>query len=117
MPDLEQRKNIRLKAEWPFWISSARRKITGRTANISEAGVLINADKPLGIEKKYQIVIFIPKRQNLKLHCEVLWSDLYGIGPENGVYGMGLCGLCFVEISEKDRHHLCNLVSFLKKGK
>ena len=117
MSGIEQRKNIRVKAEWPVWISSDRRKITGRTANISETGVLINADKPLGIDKQFQIVIFVPRHQNLKVSCEVVWSDLYGIGPENDVFGMGLCGLCFVEISEKDRSRLGNLTSSLHKGK
>ena len=37
---------------------------------------------------------------------KVIWSDLYGIDKDEKAYGMGVC---FVEISENDRHQLQSL--------
>ncbi len=66
--------------------------------------------KPLRLHESYRISIKPQKNQNIELTCKVIWADIYGIDPENYVYGIGLC---FVMISEKDHRLFYNVISDL----
>ena len=107
----EKRKHARFKAKWPFSIVLGNQTIAGLTEDFSEIGFLISASQPLRLNEKYKIVISPPNRKNLKLSCEVIRSDLYGIDPEDAVFGIGTC---FLKVAEKDRRLLSDFVSGLR---
>ncbi len=106
--EAEKRKHARFNLKWPITILTGNSPIEGDTINVSETGMLLSTKKPLRLYESYRITIKPSKEQNLELTCKVIWSDLYGIDPDDTVYGMGLC---FVLISEKDIQVLRDLIS------
>ena len=69
--------------------------------------MLFQTKEPLRLHESFRISIKPPKDQNIELTCKVIWAELYGIDPENYVYGIGLC---FVMISEKDHQPFYNVI-------
>ena len=100
---MENRNHPRIKVTWPVTIITDDRKIGGETRNISESGILISTSEPLRLNEIYQIALHPPGHEWVELGCTVIWSDLYGIDPDDKVYGIGFC---FVRVSEADFHKL-----------
>ena len=107
MNDIDKRENIRVKIKWPVTIHGEDEPIEGETRNVSESGILICTKKPLRLNGDYVISILPPDADSLKLHCTVVWSDLYGIDPTDTVYGVGIC---FVKVSENELRKLKGIV-------
>ena len=72
----------------------------GETTNITAQGVGIVCDDPLHLNVSYTFIIKPANHGALEITGKVVWSDLYGIDGDNKTVGIGIC---FIEISEKDR--------------
>jgi Tfp pilus assembly protein PilZ len=79
----------------------------GETANIAANGVGIVCDEPLELSGSYTLAIRPPNYEPIEITGKVVWSDLYGI---DGNKTVGI-GICFIEISEKDRIFFCKMIS------
>lgn len=107
--EIERRKHPRSKVRWPITIfTSDRSTIEGETRNITVDGMLICCDEPLPLNEILSMSIMPPNHQAMNVVGKVIWSDLYAIDEENTTLGMGLC---FVKISDGDRHFLKDVAS------
>lgn len=70
--------------------------------------MLILSKEPLRMNELYRIAIRLPNYLNRMLTCKVIWSNLYGIDPDNDIYGMGYC---FLQASSKDRNFLMDVMT------
>jgi hypothetical protein len=105
---IERRKYHRITVTWPIAIVSDEGIIEGETINITAEGVLISCEEPLQLNEVLQISIKPPNHQGIEVKGKVIWSDHYAIDEQDTAFGMGIC---FVKISEVDRHFLKDLVS------
>lgn len=80
----------------------------GETANIAINGVGIVCDEALGLNVSYSLIIKPPNYSPIEISGKVVWSDLYAIDGDNKTVGIGIC---FVEISEKDRLFFSKIIS------
>ncbi|RJQ56459.1 MAG: PilZ domain-containing protein [Desulfobacteraceae bacterium] len=103
-----QEKRSPLKIRWPITVVGGKAAVDGYTRNITEAGMLILSNEPLRLYESYKITVRLPSYLDRVLACKVVWSDLYGIDPNDHVYGIGYC---FVQVSQKDRTLLSHMVS------
>lgn len=109
---IERRKYSRISVAWPIAIASSEGIIGGQTINITAEGVLISCEEPLQLNEVLQISIKPPNHQGLEVKGKVIWSDHYAIDEHDTAFGMGIC---FVKISDVDRHFLKDLVSVHSK--
>jgi hypothetical protein len=86
--------------------------IEGETINIAVDGVLINCEEPLQLDEILRISINPPNHQGIEVNGKVIWSDRYAIDERDTAFGMGIC---FVKITEVDRHFLKEFVSAYSK--
>ena len=107
MNSRENRRHSRVKIKWPIAILIDDTTFEGETRNITEAGLLICTKEPLRLNKDYRISLFPPQRETVELNCTVIWSDLYGIDPQDTVYGVGFC---FVKVTDEDLHKLKSII-------
>ena len=98
----------KIKVKWPVTVNAGANLIEGVTRNITDAGMLILSKEPLRMDKQYQITVRLPNYLNRILTCRVIWSNLYGIDPQNDIYAMGYC---FLKASGKDRVFLTNVMA------
>jgi hypothetical protein len=110
---IERRRYNRLEVNWPIIMAFDQDELEGETINITVDGVLIRCEEPLQLNEIFRISIKPPNRQVIEVTGKVIWSDHYAIGEQNTAFGMGIC---FVKISEVDRHFLKDLVSAHYKG-
>ncbi|MBU1182170.1 MAG: PilZ domain-containing protein [Pseudomonadota bacterium] len=95
-----RRRKERVYVKWPVTIIMSSGIIEGETTNISAEGLGIVCDEPLHLETSYTLRIKPVNHGALEVTGKVMWSDLYGIDGDNKMVGIGIC---FIEISEKDR--------------
>lgn len=95
-----RRKNERVYVKWPVTIIMSSGTFEGETTNITNQGVGIVCDEPLHLNATYTLIIRPANHEALEVTGKVVWSDLYGIDGDNKTVGIGIC---FIEISEKDR--------------
>ena len=107
---IERRKHTRGEIRWPVTVLADHGNIEGETINISVDGLSIRCDEPLMINEVFRIAIMPPDRQAIGVSGKVIWSDLYGIDPNDTAVGLGLC---FVRISDEDRKVFEEAVSAL----
>jgi hypothetical protein len=62
------------------------------------------------INEVFRLAILPPDHQAIGVSGKVIWSDLYGIDPNDTAVGLGLC---FVKISDEDRKVFEDAVSDL----
>ena len=108
----EQRTNPRVEVRWPIKILTGDGTVEGETLNISLDGISISCDEPLALNKIFTLSIEPLGQSVLELRGKIIWSDSYGI--EGG--SSYAVGVCFVEISEEDRHRFnkfSELVTYL----
>ena len=108
MNTIERRRYHRINVSWPISIVSDGEIIDGDTINITVDGVLISCEEPLQLNETLRISIDPPNHQSIWVTGKVIWSDQYAIDERNVTFGMGIC---FVKISDVDRHFLKDLVS------
>ena len=78
------------------------------TTNITARGLGIVCDEPLHLSESYKMIIKPTNYGAIEVAGKVVWSDLYGIDGDNKTVGIGIC---FVEVSEKDRLFLEEVMS------
>ena len=103
----ERRKGARYEVIWPVTVLTEDGAVEGETRNIAGDGISVFCAEPLRLNATYRMGIVPPGRAMLEFTGKVIWSDLYGIDNDEKAYGMGVC---FVEISEHDRHQLQSLI-------
>ena len=107
---IERRKHTRGDIRWPVTVLADHGNIEGETINISVDGLSIRCDEPLMINEVFRIAILPPDGQAIGVSGKVIWSDLYGIDPNDTAVGLGIC---FVSISDEDRKVFEDAVSAL----
>lgn len=103
-----RRKNERVYVKWPVTIVMSSGTFEGETTNITTQGVGIACDEPLHLNVSYTLIIRPANHGALEVTGKVVWSDLYGIDGDNKTVGIGIC---FIEISEKDRLFFNEVIS------
>jgi hypothetical protein len=103
-----RRKKERIYVKWPVTIISGGGTFEGETTNITAQGVGIVCDEPLQLNVSYTVVLRPAKHSPLEVTGKVVWSDLYGIDGDNKTVGIGIC---FVEVSERDRIFFSKMIS------
>ena len=106
--NIEKRKHERKEITWPITVSIDHGSIEGETVNISIDGISICCDDPLPINETIHMTIMPTDHDILEITGKVVWSDFTGIDEKNSVVGMGIC---FVEISDNDRHFFNDVIS------
>jgi hypothetical protein len=96
----ERRKRKRTEVRWPVRILSEHRTIEGETRNISFDGIYICCDEPIRLNERFRMAISPPNHRSIGLTGQVVWSDMYGLDPEETPFAMGVS---LVKISRKDR--------------
>ncbi|MFC1829174.1 PilZ domain-containing protein [Thermodesulfobacteriota bacterium] len=104
----EKRKYPRFDARWPITVFTDRDEIEGETINISLEGIAICCEKPLHLNKIFRMSMVSTDDQIIQIAGKIVWSDLYGMDDEETAIGMGIC---FVEVSDKDRHIINQVIS------
>lgn len=104
----ERRKQHRIHVAWPLSIVLDEETVEGETINVTGDGVLINCNEPLQINEVLRISIHPPNHQALEVNGKVIWSDNYAVDEHDIAFGIGIC---FVKISDVDRHFLQDFVS------
>ena len=108
MPDkMERRIRPRSNTRWPVTILADHATLEGETVNIAADGLFVSCEEPLRLNEIYRLSILPPNRKPLGVKGKVVWSDLYGIDKDNAAVGVGIC---LVEISDKDRHYIEEIV-------
>jgi hypothetical protein len=105
---VERRKHHRINVAWPISIILDEEIIEGETINITVDGVLISCEEPLQLNEVLRISISPPNHQGIEVNGKVIWSDNYAIDEQDAAFGMGIC---FVKISDVNRHFLRDLIS------
>jgi len=103
-----RRKNGRVYVKWPVTIIMNSGTFEGETTNIAAHGVGIICDEPLDLNTSYTLIIKPANYGTIEVTGKVMWSDLYGIDGDNKTVGIGIC---FIEVSEKDRLFLEEVMS------
>jgi hypothetical protein len=104
----ERRKQYTTEVRWPVRILSDHRTIEGETRNISFDGIYICCDEPLKLNERFRMAISPPNRRSIGLTGRVIWSDMYGLDPEETAFAMGVS---LVKISKRDRKHIADVFS------
>ncbi len=105
---MNRRRDWRIPVRWPVTIIIESGTFEGETANIASNGVGVVCDEPLELSGSYTLTIRPPNYEPIEITGKVMWSDLYGIDGDNKTVGIGIC---FVEISEKDRLFFSKMIS------
>jgi hypothetical protein len=82
--------------------------VEGETIDISIEGISINIEDPVPLDEILRICIEPTGHGVIEVSGRVTWSDLYGIDEADHAIGMGIC---FIEISDQDRHFLEEMIS------
>ena len=104
----EKRKHPRFNARWPVTVYTDKGEIEGETINISLEGIAICCEEPLHLNKVFRISLITLDDRVIRVGGKVVWSDVYGMDDQETQIGMGVC---FVEVSEKDRHIINDVIS------
>ena len=104
----ERRNTPRVELCWPVTLFIDDEIIEGESQNINSEGLYICCDKPLPIDGIFRISIQPPNHRAIGVTGKVVWSDLYGMGEKEKIYGMGLC---LVKLQEGERKSLEALIA------
>jgi len=108
--NFERRRSPRFSVDLPIEYSclDSCSRITGRTGNASDGGLMLFLGEPVGVGANLRIRVFFPSEANLnsiEVRAEVVWSEI-AFGKEKD----HRCGVRFTEIASED---LSKLKSFL----
>ena len=85
----ERRENPRIEVEWPITLYCDDELIEGASRNITADGIYVCCDKPLPLDKVFRISIAPPNHQAVAVTGKIVWSDLYGLGDDEGMFLLG----------------------------
>lgn len=113
--DSSQRMESRIPKTLSLTYKDKSAFIKAYTSNISNKGLFIKTEKPLGKGEEFLLRLQLPGLSNpLKIKCEVIWSrqsgDMEGAGPS----GMGIR---FTEMSEGDRRIIAQYMQTEKRDR
>ena len=109
----ENRDYPRAKIKWPAVIKTDQGTMDGVTSDVTLNGVFIHCQKPLKLNKVFDLTINVPNSdQTLTARAEVTWSNRWGPDDEISPRGMGVR---FVEISGESRKFIAReALNYLK---
>jgi Tfp pilus assembly protein PilZ len=108
MNNSEKRKHPRIRVKWPVTVLTDYAIIKAETRNITVNGIFISSSELLRLNQSFPLSINPPNREPMKVTGKVVWSDHHSVDNKTVPYGMGIC---FVKVSDKDRHFLEELIS------
>jgi len=106
--EVERREHDRIRVRWPITVFTDRSTIEGETRNVTVDGIFICCEEPLRLNEIFPMSISPPNHQTVEVTGKVIWSDLYAVDEKNTAFGTGIC---FVKISDGDRHFFEDVVS------
>ena len=106
---IDRRENPRTEVRWPVSVKTDMGIVEGETRDLGVDGISICFEEPLPVNEMFSMSIIPPHHETIQVTGRVIWSDFYGIDEKNTSLGLGIC---FVEISEEDRHFFNDLVLF-----
>lgn len=105
---MEKRTSDRIRVRWPVTVLTGHSATQGETRNITVNGVFICCEEPLQLNEVFSLSISPPNHNPVEVTGKVIWSDLYAVDEQNTAFGTGIC---FVKISDRDRHFFEDVVS------
>ena len=109
MDKKDEKRNLpRVEVKWPITIFTDNDTMEGESRNITTEGLYICCDKPLPLKDVFRMTIKPPHHQAIGVTGKIVWSDLYGLDDDKGVYCMGIC---LVEITDEEKRLLNDMVS------
>ena len=104
----EKRQYPRVDITYPVKMETSQGTIEAETKNLSLGGAFICCQKPLALGENFSLTIDTPYHQPLTVNAEVVWSNTNV--PDDKVVNRGM-GIRFLQITEKDREFLDQLIS------
>lgn len=116
----DKREHYRIDVKWPATIIMDSGTVECETANISSQGVSISYNEPLllGVSTSCDETFLLNEICTLRIRPNdhdaievsgrVVWADMHAIDDENKTVGIGIR---IVEISDKDRGYIKDIVS------
>jgi hypothetical protein len=104
----ERREFPRIRVKWPVTVVTDYAEIEAETRNITVNGIFILSKHLLRLNEIFSLHISPPNHQPIEVTGTVIRSDHQALDKRNISYGMGIC---FVKVSDKDRHFLEDMIS------
>ena len=104
----ERREFVRVRVRWPVSVVTDNATIQAETRNITANGIFISSKDLLRLNETVPLQISPPNRQPIEVTGTVIRSDHQSLDERSISYGMGIC---FVKVSDEDRHFLEDLIS------
>jgi len=103
----DQRLHPRANLRWSVALEFDGEVAQGITKDISEGGAYVCCAIPLGLNRKFSMVINAPEKQ-LNVKAEVVWASTHGLNDEITPRGMGVR---FMNIAGEDRRIIARAVA------
>jgi c-di-GMP-binding flagellar brake protein YcgR len=112
-PNIEKRRHPRSSANLPieYWQIKSVKSISGRTANVSEGGLLLQLSEPPEVGQNFRIALFFGPDHDLdfiEVPVQVVWKDIHP-----GREGDYRAGVKFIDISPEVKDKLKNFLNIL----
>lgn len=104
----ERREFPRVRVKWPVSVVTDNATILAETRNITVNGIFISSKDLVRLNETFPFHISPPNRQPIEVTGTVVRSDHQALDERSISYGMGIC---FVKVSDEDRHFLEDLIS------
>lgn len=98
----------RAEVSWPVTLTVSRRRIQGKTENISKSGGLIYCDKLPPLKGSFWMTIEAPDRPPLEVTAQVVWTTISA--SDDGSAHVGT-DVQFVNIAEIERSYLGDIIA------
>ena len=112
-PNNEKRRHPRFSANLPieYWQIKSLKSISGRTANVSEGGLLLHLSKPPEVGQIFRLALFFGPDLDLnfiEVPVQVIWKDIHP-----GKEGDYRVGVKFIDLSPEVKNKLKNFLDIL----
>lgn len=104
----ERREFPRVRVKWPVSVVTGNATIQAETRNITVNGIFILSKDLLRLNETLLLHISPPNRQPIDVTGTLVRSDHQEFDARNISYGMGIC---FIKVSDEDRHFLEDVIS------
>jgi len=104
----DRRRYPRYEISWPVRIEAGGETIAAETRDIGADGISIFCEEGLRLNETYRFSIHPEPGPGIRIEGTVVWSELYALERGRAAVGMGIC---FVELSEKDREAWMDFIS------
>ena len=109
-PKARERRYARAEVKWPCTLRTEDKSTEAELRDISAGGALICCQDSLELNQALQMVFEPPDKKSLEITIEVVWSDLADDNTPRRF------GARFIEISDRDRRYLLDVISQLRDG-